>query len=120
MTINYDISSVPTVKGATAGGSVYILLEQNEQDGVWRYKDASIEKPKSGTFIRGDIKSVYGSTMRVEYGIETYFFERNASIPWENITIEVMVSSNGGARILQLLQNGEPMEITYVDFPVYT
>ena len=72
-----------------------------------------MEKPQRGTFIKGTVKSAYGGTMRVEYGIEQFFFERHADFPQRDLTVEVKVSSSGQARISQLLHEGKPINITY-------
>jgi len=58
-----------------------------------------------------------GSTRRnltnVQYGIEQFFFERNAHVPTRNITVKAKISSTGGSRLVELLQNGQPIEIKY-------
>ena len=53
--------------------------------------------------------------MRIEYGIEQFFFERGAKFSMRNITVEVKISNSGQARISKILQNGEPLEIEYKD-----
>ena len=51
--------------------------------------------------------------MRVEYGIEQYFFERNAEFSTRNMQVAVKVDSNGNARITRLMQDGKPVVINY-------
>ena len=51
--------------------------------------------------------------MRVEYGIEQFFFERNAQFPQNDLTVEAKLSSSGQARVVQLLHQGKPINITY-------
>ncbi len=109
--INYEISNLPLIEGAVEGESVYVIIEE-DAEGIWRYKDVSLVKPSSGDFIKGTIKSIIGG-MRVEYGIEQYFFERGASLPTRNLQVEVKLSSSGQARIVQLLQDKKPINIIY-------
>ncbi len=117
MVINYDISNLNVRENFDTGDTIYVMLLEDEQ-GIWREQEISKTRPKEGTFIKGEIKYFYGNSVSVEYGIEQYFFERNARMPTTNITIEVLVSSSGRAKISQLLHNGKPINIEYekVDF----
>lgn len=110
--INYDISNIPTVQNAKENYYIYVTLKEDE-NGVWRYQEASLTIPQDQTFIRGKITSIYNNQMRVEYGVEQYFFERNAQLPTTNLTIEAKMDSSGQARISKLLHNGKPVEIEY-------
>ncbi|MBI2101270.1 GDYXXLXY domain-containing protein [Candidatus Woesearchaeota archaeon] len=112
ITLNYEINAIPSVDGAKESDAVYISLKEDENK-IWRYESASLEKPQRGIFIKGTIKSIYGGTTRVEYGIEQFFFERHAEFPQRDLTVEVKVSSSGQARISQLLHEGNPINITY-------
>ena len=111
ITINYEISTIPVIGGAKEGASVYVILKEDENK-IWRYQEASLSKPV-GTFIKGAITSIYGGNMRIEYGIEQYFFERNAELPRRDLTVEAKISSSGQARIVELLMNGTSLNITY-------
>ena len=51
----------------------------------------------------------------VIYGIEQYFFERNAEFPTSNISVEVSVANSGRAKISEILHNGKPVEINYTN-----
>jgi len=102
--INYQISNIPSVEGAKQGDSVYVILKEDE-DKIWRHQEV--------VFIKGTIRSIYGSSMRVEYGIEQFFFERNAQFPQNDLTVEAKLSSSGQARVVQLLHQGKPINITY-------
>jgi len=108
--INYKISTLPALD-VSEGQTVYVPLSPNAE-GIWEAKEASLSKP-SGTFIKGKVKWISGSEMTLEYGIEQFFFERNAQFSTENLTVEAKVSSSGQARIVQLLHKGEPIEIEY-------
>lgn len=111
ITINYEISALPRIEGAKQGNSVYVTLKKDKEN-IWRLEKASLEKPAEGDFIRGKIRSTEGG-IRIEYGIEQYFFERNAQFPTNNLTVEIKVSAEGQARIVRLLQEGKPLKMTY-------
>ena len=115
MAINYEISRVNNVEGFEEGDTIYVSLKEDEE-GIWRIKDSTKSKPDKGDFIRGDVTRVYESNVRVEYGIEQFFFERNAKLPTRNITVEVSVSNSGRAKLVRLLHNGNPIEIEYEEF----
>jgi len=117
MTINYDISRIDDVSGFNQGDTVYVSLASDSQ-GIFRKESVSNSKPTSGEFIKGKVTSVYGNTMRVEYGIERYYFERNANLPTTNITVDIVLTDSGRAKIIQLLHNGEPVNIDYEEFDV--
>ncbi|MCB9359592.1 GDYXXLXY domain-containing protein [Candidatus Woesearchaeota archaeon] len=106
MTIGYEISTIPG--SFNQGDIVYVSLEP-DNEGIWRLTDASTQKPDKGVFIKGTMDG----NNRVRYGIEQFFFERNADVPTRDITVEVKIDSQGNARIVQLLQNREPVEIEY-------
>lgn len=111
ITINYNISSIPVVlEGASVGDNVYVSLQKEGE--IYEFKSVSLTKPED-LFIRGHIVAIYGDMMRVQYGIEQYFFERNAQFPMRNLQVKAKVDSSGKARIVQLLQNGKPLEIDY-------
>ncbi len=117
MDINYEISAINNVEGFDVGDFIYVTLEEDEQE-IWRLKKTSKTKPDEGIFIRGEITNSYSNSVRVEYGIEQFFFERNAKLPTSNITVEVSVSNSGRAKLVQLLHNGEPVEIKYEKFDI--
>jgi len=110
MAIAYSISSVSVPEGVNSGDNIYVLLEENNS--VWNYKSVSLVKPSSGDFIKGEVKYVSGQTAQVEYDVEQYFFERNAQVPRFN-QIKLKISSSGQARIVELLNDGKPIEIQY-------
>ena len=110
--INYEINSLPLIEEAKQGDSVYVSLKKDENK-IWRYQSASLNKPQEGDFIKGAIRSVSGGDMAIEYGIEQFFFERDAEFPQRDLTVEVKISSSGQARISKLLHEGKPINITY-------
>lgn len=110
MTINYEINGVALPPEAKEGGAIYVSLKEGD-DKVWHAEKASLSKPKSGVFIRGTARQSWRG-LGVEYGIEQYFFERDAHVPRTD-SVKVKVDSTGQARIVELLQNGSPINITY-------
>jgi uncharacterized membrane-anchored protein len=111
LAINYEINSLPEISGVVVGDKVYISLEEDDS-GIWRYKSASLVAP-SRDFISGTVKSIYNNNMNIQYGIEQFFFERGAEFSTANMTIKAKISSSGQARIVELLQNGEPLQMRY-------
>ena len=118
LSINYEIGTIPVIEGALVGDNAYVVLKEDDS-GIWRYKDALLVEPDKGIFIRGNIKNIGGKSMRIEYGIEQYFFERGAEISGRNLTVEIKLSDNGGARIVRLLEDGKPVEIKYRDRGIF-
>src|SRR3989338_9233707 len=94
ITINYEISSISLTEDMIEGDTVYVSLKE-DQDKIWRFESVSKTRSASDMFIRGSVKN----NERIEYGIEQYFFERNAQFPTNNLTVEVKVSKSGQARI---------------------
>ncbi|MBR9702719.1 GDYXXLXY domain-containing protein [Candidatus Woesearchaeota archaeon] len=115
MTIGYEIANIWSVSNFAVGDKIYVVLNEDE-GGIWRQTSSSHSRPEQGMFIRGKVLRVSGESVRVEYGIEQFFFERHADLPTRNITVEVSVASSGRARLSQMLHNGEPLEIVYEDF----
>lgn len=110
LTINYEISRVNLSADAKEGDAVYVSLKEGD-DKIWHADKVSLSKPESGVFIRGKTKQSWQG-LSVEYGIEQYFFERDAHIPSMD-SVKVKVDSSGQARIVELLMNGQPLNITY-------
>ncbi len=117
MDIRYEISNLNDVKGFEEGDNVYVKLEK-DGGGIWRSNGVSKIKPTVGDFIKGDVINVYENRINVEYGIERFYFERNAKVSIINITVEIKVANSGRAKLVQLLQNGKPAEIKYKDFDI--
>lgn len=113
--IRYEIGTIPSISGAEVGDSVYVVLEE-DANGTSRYESASLGKPSGDdVFIKGQIDSIRGDNMGVEYGIEQYFFERGATFNTRGMEVEVRLSSGGRAAISELLEDGEPIEMEYRD-----
>ena len=108
--INYEISGIDLPADVKAGDTVYVSLKEGE-DKIWRAEHVSLSKLESEVFIRGTAKNSWRGLV-VEYGIEQYFFERDAHVPRMD-SAKVKVDSSGQARIVELLMNGTALNITY-------
>ncbi len=112
LTIRYEVGTVPSLEKAQAGDSIFVLL-QDDAEGIARFKSVTATKPDSGLFLKGTVDSNNGDKMHLIYGIEQYFFERNAHVPGGPLQVKVKIGSNGQARIIGLMQNGKPLTIQY-------
>ena len=110
LTISYEISRASLPAETKEGDTVYVSLKESD-DKIWHAEKASLIKPDSGVFIRGTAKQSWRG-LGVEYGIEQYFFERDAHIPRMD-SAKVKIDSSGQARIAELLMNGTALNITY-------
>ena len=108
--INYEISGADLSAEAKEGDTVYVLLKESD-DKIWHADKVLLNKPNNGVFIRGTAKQSWRG-LGVEYGIEQYFFERDAHIPRMD-SVKVKIDGSGQARIVELLMNGQPLNITY-------
>ena len=110
LTINYEISRVNLSENFKEGDTVYVSLKEGN-DKIWHADNVLLSKPESGVFIRGIAKQAWRG-LGVNYGIEQYFFERDAYIPRMD-SVKIKVDSSGQARIVELLMNGTSLNITY-------
>ena len=117
MTINYEISRISNINNFEIDDTIYVSLKKDEV-GIWRNDSVSHIKPQFGDFIKGKVIRKHDDTIRIEYGIEQFFFERHAQLPTLNITVEVKIAGSGRAMLYQMLHNGEPIEIEYEDFDI--
>jgi uncharacterized membrane-anchored protein len=109
MIINYEINTIPEVKDAQAGDTIYIILKEDDR-GIHRYNSISLSKPNEGEFIKGTLQN----SRRVEYGIEQYFFERNARFETRISNVRVKLTDSGRPAIVELLdENLNPIKINY-------
>lgn len=111
--LNYEISTVPTGsltgRFIRHGEVVYVRLKQ-APDGVFEYADIVLEKPQTGTFIRGRYQnSSFGiadqidvEQFNIEYGIEAYFAPVD-----EALALERELGSGGAIATVMLLGNGQ-------------
>jgi uncharacterized membrane-anchored protein len=115
--ITYEITNLNNTLGFKMSDPVYVLLKQDDKD-VWRFNGISKDIPSEGDFIKGYAEMADNYNLFVRYGIEQYFFERDAEIDTRNMTVELKVSASGRPKIIQLLKDGKPIEIKYADFSV--
>ena len=82
---------------------IYIQLKLAE-DELYVYDRASLEKPKSGVFLRGRIQNKRRSNrhgpLYINYGIEAFFAEKEKALALEKTL------RNGGVAQLMVLANG--------------
>jgi uncharacterized membrane-anchored protein len=114
--IQYDISRLNNsigITGVDVGRELYVSLAESK-DSTWKATGISFKKQR-GDFIRGTIENADESNVFIQYGIEQYFFERDAEFSTINLTVEAKIGSSGQARITRLLKDGAPIEIKYID-----
>lgn len=85
---------------------VYVALKQGES-GTMELDFVADERPAHGPFLRGRIESVWGSALRVRYGLEAYFVEQGKGLELERgrsrdgiqvpLEMEVAVGRHGTA-----------------------
>jgi uncharacterized membrane-anchored protein len=120
--LSYEISRIPAtlLQGAevTPGDWVYVSL--SPQGEVWEPVRVSIQRPPSGTCLRGQVESAYGGTIHLRYGLESFFLsEPSADVMdrsargWsrqarerESVTVEVSVARDGTGYARKLFWHG--------------
>lgn len=120
--LNYDISRLNTsdlqeIKSPRNGEIVYVSLKPDDQ-GLYTFSEASIEKPESGMFIRGRVNRSrwWGGSGRVpiKYGIEAWFAPKKKALELERTfrryggVATIMVASNGKATLKSVEANSPP------------
>lgn len=105
--LTYDISRLPkslfenVPKRLKAGRTVYVILE--ERGDIWEAKAAALEKPASGTFIKGQVASRYWTReVEIIYGIEALFLPKN-----EAEEIDRLKRRKAGIARIKLTQGGK-------------
>ena len=109
--LRYEITTLPVLGEVRRGETLCARLE--ESDGAWRASYADPGRP-SGTVIcgraRGDASP--GESVRIEYGIETYYAsaerarELESSIARGRLYVVVDLDDDGSARIKRLEVDG--------------
>ncbi len=115
--LNFEISSIDAQafdgKKPRAGEFIYIKLKPGA-DGLHVFDGAGMEKPGSGTFIRGRIESagLQNKRIPVRYGIEAYFAPVKTALALERqlrkggIAV-VMIAANGKAALQSVVAGPE-------------
>jgi uncharacterized membrane-anchored protein len=109
--LTYDISSLPALGQVRRGDRVCARLEQSGDEWSARYVDPG---PASGTAICGQAQddASPGESVRVEYGIETYYAneerarEIESAIAGGRLHVVVDLDDDGSARIERLETDG--------------
>lgn len=88
-----------------AGQPVYVLLEKDADDDVWKPQEISINQPSTGTYLRGQIDN----RGQVDCGIGAYFVQEGEGLEIErairedqNAVAEVAVW-NGQAKLKRVI-----------------
>jgi uncharacterized membrane-anchored protein len=105
--LRYEISSLPALGEVRRGETVCARLQ--ESDGVWRASYADAGHP-TGTVICGRARNDAspGESVRIEYGIETYFAsaerarEIESAIAQGDLYVVIDLDDDGSARIKRL------------------
>ena len=119
VTLGYGISSLDMKKLGTAGEAfsagqpIYVLLGQ---EGAYHVATGvQVSRPESrALFLKGRVSDVYGKTVRVEYGIESYFVPEGKGGELERargktLDVQASVDRTGRAVIKALLLDGRPV-----------
>lgn len=116
--LRYEISTLKhkdIIETVYIGETVYIMLEP---EGKY-YRSCAIlkERPKEGTFIKGNIKDIDESNINIYYGIESFFVPENQGWHIESagikdeVAVEIMLNSYGDAVIKNIYINGQKVDL---------
>jgi uncharacterized membrane-anchored protein len=129
MNLAYDISTInlaavphrEAVEAFGTGRTVYVGLTRGKPWAAPRWVTISRPPPTGDlVYLRGRIRSYFGSAIRVDYGIERYFIpetkeqeanrlRRGPRGRRREITVEVSVQDDGSGLIRRVLVDGEPI-----------
>ncbi len=112
--LSYDISRIDTrVPDAfSLGAPIYVLLGLEGPYSV--VSGIQHQPPKDGLFLKGQVQEVNGTTVRVQYGIESYFVPEGQGRRLERLRdhrldVRASVDRTGTARIKAVLLDGQPV-----------
>jgi uncharacterized membrane-anchored protein len=94
VTLNYEISAIPSGVGPSA--VVYVPLSDGGE--AWIGGTPTSTQPDEGVFIRGRV----GQSGRIEFGIERYFTDEDEARRLEAagpLLVDVVLDEHGAARI---------------------
>lgn len=127
--LRYPISEIPNLMSYHAGDTIYVNLEYKEP--YWKYASVSDKRdPKPDQVaIKGKITNQrWGSGLRVEYGIESYFVPEGKGRSIErlrntgDVDALVVVDRFGNAVIKDLLIKDKPVDFKDIekqDIPIW-
>jgi uncharacterized membrane-anchored protein len=119
--LSYDISRIDTSAFGQApnafspGAPIYVLLgltgPYSVVSGIQR------QPPKDGLFLKGRVHDVNDSTVRVQYGIESYFVPEGQGRRLERLRdhrldVRAAIDHAGTARIKSVLLDGQPVDFS--------
>jgi uncharacterized membrane-anchored protein len=118
--LRYEITAIDTNTFSLSApdfkidDKIYATLDVGN-DRIGNIVGISKQPPQSGNFIKGTVKSAYGSSITVEYGIESYFvpegkgreIERNRG----KIYTKVAIDKFGNAVIKSLIMDGKEVNL---------
>lgn len=78
LTLNYAFSTAEAREEVKEGQIVYLPLTEQE-GGLWEGGTLQTERPADGVYLRGRVEYSYGSSARVNYGIERFYLEESAA-----------------------------------------
>lgn len=101
--LNYEIGTLQrsVLKDEVAlrrGEIVYVSLKP-EKDGLYGVKEATVDKPTEGIFLRGRVANKY-APYRVNYGIEAFFAPKTKALKLEQDL------RSGGVAVLMVTDGG--------------
>jgi uncharacterized membrane-anchored protein len=101
--LNYEIGQLPDsvlsdVTPLRIGEIVYIGL-QPDDNGLYGFADASLDKPAAGVFLRGRIVNDH-APYRVQYGIEAFFAPKQKALQLQREL------RSGGVAVLMISDTG--------------
>jgi len=101
--LNYDIGTLPgsaqlNTSSLRTGVIVYVKL-QSDENGLYGFAGASLDKPDGGVFLRGRIANNY-PPYRVKYGIEAFFAPKQKALQLEREL------RDGGVAVLMIADSG--------------
>jgi uncharacterized membrane-anchored protein len=100
VTLRYEISNVNVPDGTQPGDVVYVPL--HKEGDRWTGGFGYPTPPVDGEFIRGAVRSAYGGSADVEYGIETYYADQEEAYKLQNagrLDVTVALDGDGQAHI---------------------
>lgn len=115
VTLDYDISTLDLRKLDTDSSSfdwhddVYVAIEIRGGYGIATgiYKNM----PKEGIFMKGEVNNPSNTSMRIEYGIESYFVPEGQGHDIErernNLSVKISLDKSGNAVIKSVFIGGK-------------
>ncbi|MFC5653834.1 GDYXXLXY domain-containing protein [Paenibacillus solisilvae] len=106
--LNYDINRVPlslrqeTGDKPKSGDRIYVVLQENQSDGIYRAKAVASRKPSLSVgqiMLKGRVEYADDDAIRISYGIERYYVKENTGKELEkqagNLVVKVKTSAWG-------------------------